>query len=89
MRVAAVTEFRQAPSTPSPLLAGGERKQRNDPLLFTVEEAADQLLIGRSLMYELIRDGHIGTVRIGRLRRVPREALAEFVVNLRSASRDT
>jgi excisionase family DNA binding protein len=63
-----------------------ERQQRNDPLLFTVEEAADQLLIGRSLMYQLIKSGQIATIRIGRLRRVPREALAEFISRLESAT---
>jgi len=50
-----------------------------EPLLLTVEEAAELLLIGRSLMYELIRDGSIATIHIGRLRRVPREALTAYI----------
>ncbi len=39
-------------------------------LLLTVEEAADRLGIGRTLMYALIKDKHVKTVTIGRLRRI-------------------
>ncbi|MGQ0846131.1 MAG: excisionase family DNA-binding protein [Sporichthyaceae bacterium] len=52
-------------------------------LVLTVEEAADDLGIGRTLMYALIRDGAVESVRIGRLRRVPAEALSEYVARLR------
>lgn len=55
----------------------------NNRLLLTVEEAADRLGIGRSLMYELIGDGQVASIRVGRLRRVPAEALAEYVAALR------
>jgi excisionase family DNA binding protein len=39
-------------------------------LLLTVEEAADRLGVGRTLMYALIRSGDVPSVQIGRLRRV-------------------
>ncbi len=52
-------------------------------LVLTVEEAADRLGIGRTLMYALITSGEVESVRIGRLRRVPADALDEFVFRLR------
>jgi excisionase family DNA binding protein len=51
-------------------------------MLLTVEEAADVLRVGRSLMYEMIARGAIKTVRIGRLRRIRPEALAEYIASL-------
>ena len=53
---------------------GGEAR-----MLLTVMEAANRLGIGRSLMYELLATGRIPSIRIGRLRRIPCEALQEFV----------
>ncbi len=50
--------------------------------LLSVEAAADQLSIGRTTMYALIKAGHISTVRIGRLRRVPAEALTAYTARL-------
>jgi excisionase family DNA binding protein len=54
-------------------------------LVLTVEEAADRLGIGRTLMYALIAAGEVESVRIGRLRRVPTDALDTFVMQLRTA----
>lgn len=51
-------------------------------MLLTVEEAAEVLRIGRSLMYELIARGAVKSVRVGRLRRISPEALAEYVASL-------
>ncbi|MHA6779555.1 helix-turn-helix domain-containing protein [Pseudonocardia saturnea] len=48
-------------------------------LLLTVEEAAEVLRIGRTTMFELIRTGQVATVPIGRLRRVPLDALRLFI----------
>ena len=56
------------------------------PLVLTVEEAADRLGVGRTLMYSLVSSGAIESVRIGRLRRVPADALVTFLDELR---RDT
>ncbi|WP_328447421.1 helix-turn-helix domain-containing protein [Amycolatopsis sp. NBC_00438] len=50
--------------------------------LLTVEAAAEQLSIGRTTMYALIKAGEIATVRIGHLRRVPAGALAAYVDRL-------
>jgi excisionase family DNA binding protein len=57
-----------------------------DKLLLTPAEAARALGIGRTKVYELMASGALASVRIGRCRRVPREALAELVVTLRGAA---
>src|SRR5712691_5653443 len=53
-------------------------------LLLTVDEAAQQLGIGRTLMYSLISAGEVQAVTVGRLRRVPSESLTEYVDRLRA-----
>ncbi|MFF2144424.1 helix-turn-helix domain-containing protein [Kitasatospora sp. NPDC058190] len=52
-----------------------------DPTLvaLTVEEAARRLGVGRTTMYALVASGEVPSVTIGRLRRVPAEALKEYV----------
>jgi excisionase family DNA binding protein len=54
-------------------------------LLLTVEEAADRLGIGRTLMYALVKDGAVESVHIGRLRRIPADALSRYLQRLRAA----
>jgi excisionase family DNA binding protein len=48
-------------------------------LLLSVEEAAIVLSLGRNSTYDLILRGRIESIKIGRLRRVPVEALHRFV----------
>jgi excisionase family DNA binding protein len=50
--------------------------------LLSVEAAATQLSIGRTTMYTLIKTGAITSVRIGRLRRIPAEALTAYTDRL-------
>jgi excisionase family DNA binding protein len=52
-------------------------------LLLTVEQAARRLNVGRSTLYALLQTGRLESVTVGRLRRVPAEALSEFVHSLR------
>jgi len=52
-------------------------------LLYKPEVAAAALGIGRSKLFELIAAGEIETVQIGRSRRVPAEALEQYVARLR------
>jgi excisionase family DNA binding protein len=61
---------------PPPVRAMPERA------LLTVEEAAQYLGVGRTLMYQLIKDGEIETVQIRRLRRVPREAVDDYAARI-------
>jgi excisionase family DNA binding protein len=58
-----------------------------DQLLLTVVEAAHQLGLGRSKLYELLAAGDIESVHIGKARRVPREALERYVGELRSQAK--
>lgn len=53
-------------------------------LVLTIEEAAERLGIGRTLMYALVSAGEVESVRIGRLRRVPTDALDAYVLRLRT-----
>ena len=55
-------------------------------VLYRVDEAAEALRLSRSLIYELIRSGQLRTVKAGRRRLVPVEALAEYVATLRDAA---
>jgi excisionase family DNA binding protein len=53
-------------------------------IVFTVEEAAERLRIGRTLVYALVRSGDIESITIGRLRRIPCDALDDFVSHMRT-----
>jgi excisionase family DNA binding protein len=51
-------------------------------LMLTVEEAGQLIGVSRTVMYDLIGDGAIQSVKIGALRRVPRTALDAYVARL-------
>jgi excisionase family DNA binding protein len=51
-------------------------------LLLKPEEAAEVIRVGRSKMYELLASGVIKSVKIGALRRIPANALEEYVAAL-------
>ncbi len=53
-----------------------------DKLLLTPEEAAQTLGIGRTKLYELVASGTIASVKIGASRRIPAQALSQFVSSL-------
>jgi excisionase family DNA binding protein len=48
-------------------------------LLLSVEEAADQLRLGRTRTYELVKTRKIQSVKVGRRRLVVRSSLLDFV----------
>ena len=54
----------------------------SDKLLLRINEAAERLGVSRSAAYTLIQRGEIRTIHIGKSRRVPAEALTEFVKRL-------
>lgn len=57
----------------------------HDPeLLITVEEAANLLRLGRTTTYNLVLDGQLRSVKIGRRRLVVRVGLQEFIARLES-----
>ncbi|MGH3972430.1 MAG: excisionase family DNA-binding protein [Pseudonocardiaceae bacterium] len=70
------TENRHAETPQPPTRPISER------VLLTIEEAAEQLGIGRTLMYKLISNGEIESIHIGRLRRVPTAAIQNYAHRL-------
>ncbi len=51
----------------------------SERLLLTVEEAARRLGIGRSLAWQLVREGKLPSVRLGRLVRIPVRTLDDWI----------
>ena len=49
---------------------------------FTVEQVADMLHVGRDKVYYLLRTGQLRSIKIGKLRRITEQQLAEFVASL-------
>ncbi|TKA09532.1 helix-turn-helix domain-containing protein [Actinacidiphila oryziradicis] len=56
------------------------------PLLYTPEEAAEALRIGRSTVYELMADGTLKFVKRGRSRRIRVTDLETYVAGLATES---
>ncbi|MFH9067378.1 excisionase family DNA-binding protein [Streptomyces coeruleorubidus] len=67
------------PRTPATAL------EPHDPalVLLTVEEAARRLCIGRTTCFRLVLAGEIESVTVGRLRRIPADAIPAYVAKLR------
>lgn len=55
-------------------------------LLYPPTEAATMLGLGRSKIYELLASGELESVKIGKARRVPAEALEDYVRRLRATA---
>jgi excisionase family DNA binding protein len=51
-------------------------------LLLTVDQAAGQLGLGKTKVYELLTSGELASVRIGASRRIPVSALEAYVERL-------
>lgn len=50
-------------------------------VLYTIEQAAEQLGISRTTMFSLIKTGEIETIAIGRLRRIPADEIAAYIAH--------
>ena len=48
-------------------------------LLYTVPEVVDMTTLSRSVIYELIRTGRLGSVQQGRRRLIPADALTAYI----------
>ncbi|GAB3569965.1 hypothetical protein GCM10027445_22630 [Amycolatopsis endophytica] len=53
-----------------------------EPILLRVDEAAHLLGIGRTRVYDLIRLGQLRSVKVFDSRRIPRDAIDEYVRSL-------
>lgn len=56
-----------------------------NPLLLKVEQAAIQLGLGRTVVWGLVSSGELESVKIGRSRRIPIDALEVYVARLRAS----
>ncbi|MFG2489895.1 excisionase family DNA-binding protein [Streptomyces caniferus] len=65
-----------------------ERRTAGETTLvaLTVAEAARRIGIGRTKLYEYVSSGEIRSVKIGSLRRIPAEAVGEFLARRFRAS---
>lgn len=68
-------------------LENARRRKRGDvsvgTTMFTMAEACKELRLSRWSLYRLINEGQIESVKIGRRRLIPADALAEFVRKIR------
>ncbi|WP_375403330.1 helix-turn-helix domain-containing protein [uncultured Sphingomonas sp.] len=61
--------------------AGGDQRVAPDPLTIRIPAAMTMLGLGRSKLYELMDDGIIATIKVGRSRLVVVESLRAFVTS--------
>ena len=73
------------------LRKGGTRNdyRQAERLLYTVESMGDILDVGRTTVYGLIASGELQSIKIGRSRRVPADALEAYVAKLVDTRRTT
>jgi len=80
-----VRESSSANANPPDDVTHRELPRPKGSLLLTIPEACAELRISRAQFYILAnKQGAIETVHIGKLRRVPRQALEQYVDGLRS-----
>lgn len=47
--------------------------------MLTVEEVCDALKMGRGAIYQLLDDGHLKGIRNGRVWRIPKRSVIDFI----------
>ncbi|MEM9563084.1 MAG: excisionase family DNA-binding protein [Actinomycetota bacterium] len=62
------------------------RRRLDRALLCSVDEAAESLGVSRSIVFRLIKDGRLRSVKIHKRRLIPLSALDEFVADLLDVS---
>lgn len=60
----------------------GQKPGQVERLALTVEQTAEMLGIGRDRVYNLLRTGQLESIKIGKLRRIPRSALDSYIARL-------
>ena len=65
-------------SSPAPLVLAGS-SMSTLPEVLTAREAAAILRVGRNQLYQAVGRGELGSVRIGRSIRIPRQALLDLL----------
>jgi len=62
-------------------------RDRIEPLVYTIPEAAAALRISRTKLYELLDMGEIESFHIGRSRKIPADTLRDYIGRLRAQPR--
>ena len=71
-------DMRSATARSRPPAGGGEKPLQ----AYTVEQVAKMLHVGRDKVYYLLRTGQLRSLKIGKLRRITEQQLAEFIASL-------
>ena len=82
IRIATSTRAEERHAGAATIVRGGEVMTTTasvKKLLLTPVEAAEQLAVSRTKVYELMAAGLLRSIRIGRSRRVPVDALGDFI----------
>lgn len=66
----------------------GKATELTEIFLLTIDQVADRLQFGRSLVYQLIRTGQLRSVKVGAARRVRVTDLETYVATLTPAAND-
>ena len=53
--------------------------ENDNPVLITIDELCEVLMIGKNTAYQLLTSGKIKSFRIGRAWKIPRESLDDFI----------
>ncbi|MFE7278571.1 helix-turn-helix domain-containing protein [Streptomyces sp. NPDC057623] len=64
-------------ASPPPTVLHAEAAPAVD--LLTVPQVMTRLQLGRSAVYDLLRTGQLSSITLGRARRIPTHALADFI----------
>jgi excisionase family DNA binding protein len=83
--VADLSELRHLVRRLADELTSCSQASESPPVLLTIAEAGRSLRIGRTVVWQLIKDGDLRSVKIGASRRVPVEALTEYAASLRAS----
>ena len=79
--------FRQTTMVFDEILVKTKGKEMNElPILFTANQVAKIMGISRSQVYVLMNNGHLGSVHIGRSRRITRAQVDSFIADLSPAA---
>lgn len=48
--------------------------------ILTVDDLMEMLQLGRNSVYRLLKDGHIKSIKMGRIHRIPRDQVIEYII---------
>ena len=63
--------------------SASDSEQLDDLQLYEVTDAMQMLRLSKTVIYELIRSGRLGSVKQGRARRIPATAIRDYIALLK------